>query len=164
MMGSMRTWWTIVIALFVIIIGLLVVLVAIPARVLAPVTPAATSTQPKQPTPMTPPEPLSVRVSVSSPKENATVAHTFTVVGQVPGAWSFEAQFPVQVRDMQGNVLGRAIGTVQGDWMTEALVPFTTSITVMASYHGPALLILMKDNPSGLPEHDDSITIPIVIQ
>jgi len=34
----------------------------------------------------------------------------------------------------------------------------------VGGYTGPATLILIRDNPSGLPEHDDSLPIPIVIR
>ncbi len=88
----------------------------------------------------------------------------FDVVGQAPGNWYFEASFPVQVRDEEGNVVGRAVAQAQGDWMTTGAVPFTASVTIDAAYHGAANLILLKDNPSGLPEHDDAVEISIVIE
>ncbi len=48
--------------------------------------------------------------------------------------------------------------------MTTEQVAFSSNIIVEGSYRGPATLILLKDNPSGLPEHDDALEIPIVIQ
>ena len=51
----------------------------------------------------------------------------------------------------------------QGEWMTEAQVTFTASMQIDATFHGKAKLVLLKDNPSGLPEHDDSVEIPIVV-
>jgi len=42
-------------------------------------------------------------------------------------------------------------------------VPFTAQVTV-EDYSGPATLVLLKDNPSGLPENDDSVSFSVVIQ
>lgn len=84
------------------------------------------------------------------------------ITGEVPGNWSFEASFPVELRDSADKVLGRAVATLQGDWMTTDLVPFTTTLTfTQPAAAETAQLILHKDNPSDLPEHDDSVTIPV---
>ena len=154
----MKTRWWVVIALFAVIAVLLVILVAVPKPAEAPITatsPAATSTAP---------EPLHARVVVTSPKANATVGKTFTVAGEAPGNWYFEAVFPVQVRDKDNNKIGQAQGQAQSDWMTTAQVPFKATITLDTPYSGPATLVLLRDNPSGLPENDDSVSIPITIQ
>ena len=132
--------------------------------------PAATTTPVMEPTEEKPttsndaPPPLSARVVITSPERGVEVAQMFTVAGLAPGPWFFEASFPVQVRDKEGNVLGRAVAQAQGEWMTEKQVTFTATMQIDKAYHGPATLILMKDNPSGLPEHDDSVEVPIVIQ
>ena len=85
------------------------------------------------------------------------------VAGLAPGPWFFEASFLMQVRDKEGNVIGRAVAQAQGEWMTEKQVTFTASMQTDATYHGEATLILLKNNPSGLPEHDDAVEIPIVV-
>ncbi|HEY4527127.1 MAG TPA: Gmad2 immunoglobulin-like domain-containing protein [Candidatus Paceibacterota bacterium] len=109
------------------------------------------------------PAPLSSRVVVTSPQAKQHVEQTFTVAGVAPGPWFFEAQFPMQVRDMEGNVVGRATATAQGEWMTEKQVTFTAMMQIDATFHGEAILILMKDNPSGMPEHDDAIELSITV-
>ncbi|MEY4747174.1 MAG: hypothetical protein RLZZ416_223 [Candidatus Parcubacteria bacterium] len=106
---------------------------------------------------------MSDKVTISNPLPHATVGKTFTVTGEARGAWYFEASFPVQVRDANNNKVGQGIAQAQGDWMTESFVPFEAAVTV-SGYRGPATLVLMKDNPSGLPENDDSVEIPVVIQ
>lgn len=108
--------------------------------------------------------PLSARVSVTAPAEGSPVGQSFAVEGKAPGNWFFEASFPIQVRSEAGDILARSHGQAKGEWMTTNLVPFTASITLSSAYHGPALLILMRDNPSGLPENDDSVSIPITIK
>ena len=126
---------------------------------------------PDEPTPMpvatsTPstPEPLSSKVSVTFPKKDQVVQKKFTVIGKAPGNWFFEASAPVLVKDKDGTKIAQTTAQVQGDWMTIELVDFTADINIVSGYSGPATLVLLKDNPSGLPEHDDSVEIPIVIQ
>ena len=106
---------------------------------------------------------LSERVVIVAPAAGAAVQSTFTVSGQAPGNWYFEASFPIEVRDMSGNQLLKLPAQAEGEWMTTELVAFSVSITV-SNYTGPALLIIHRDNPSALPENDSSVTIPIVIQ
>ena len=107
--------------------------------------------------------PLSARVVLFSPLPSSSVSRSFDVSGQAPGQWFFEAQFPIQVRDGRGNVIGRTTGHTDGDWMSEGVIPFAAHVELGVSYHGKATLVLLKDNLSGLPERDDSVSIPIVI-
>lgn len=132
-----------------------------PAVVITTPKPVATTTAPN-PIPDT--RPLSDRVSLISPKKNATVSHMLSISGKAPGPWFFEASFPVQVRDAQDVIIGRTVAQARGEWMTPALVEFTATIPIAAGYHGAATLVLLRDNPSGLPENDDSVSIPIIIE
>lgn len=110
-------------------------------------------------------KPLSSKVTVSSPGPGGTVDKAFTVTGKAPGPWFFEAQFPLQVRDSDDNVIGHGTATTSGDWQSDAIIPFSASVTIdEPTYKGTARLILMRDNPSGLPENDDAIEFPIVIR
>lgn len=157
-------WLFLVILLF--IVGVLAYLLFAPLPAPTP-SPEATTT-PALPAPATTtpeaPAPLHERVKVSSPAAASTVGNTFEVSGEAPGNWYFEASFPIQVRDKEGNKIAQAIAQAQGDWMTTEQVPFKTTVTLDSFYAGPATLVLIKDNPSGLPEHDDALEIPIVIQ
>jgi len=109
------------------------------------------------------PETIDGKVTLNSPSRNAEVGHSFSVIGQAPGPWFFEAQFPLMVKDRQGNAVGHATAQAQGDWQTEDMVDFSTTMQIDAIFHGPATLVLMKDNPSGLPEHDDAVEVPIIV-
>ncbi len=62
------------------------------------------------------------------------------------------------------NRLFESFVQAQGEWMTEEFVPFSSPITIPGEYRGPARLILHRDNASGLPEHDKSVSIPITIE
>lgn len=166
LMMSTRTWGLIIAGLLgaiILFVGAMMATRA-PQATFSPVPATTTPVKvtPKQEEPSGPPA-LSERVMVTSPGKGATVGHVFTVAGIAPGPWFFEAQFPVMVRSSDGKTVGRATATAQGDWMTEGQVTFTATMRIDATFHGKAKLVLLKDNPSGLPEHDDSVEIPIVV-
>lgn len=103
-------------------------------------------------------------VHVELPFPGAVVGKEFSVIGKARGTWYFEASFPIVVLDAKGQVLVETHAEAQSDWMTENFVPFIAKIKVPESYIGPAKLILKKDNPSGLPDYDASISFEIVIE
>ena len=103
-------------------------------------------------------------IVLDTPQPNQAIASPLTLAGRARGSWFFEATFPVVLLDAAGNTVAQGHATAQSDWMTTELVPFKVEVTVTMSYSGPARLAPLKDNPSGLPEHDDSLEIPIVIQ
>ena len=84
-----------------------------------------------------------------------------TVVGQAKGTWYFEASFPVEVRDNNNNVLGAGLATAQGDWMTEDFVTFEANVEFDPQNETSGLLVFIKDNPSGEPQFDDEVAIPV---
>lgn len=100
-------------------------------------------------------------IQVTTPAPNATVSSPVTVSGQARGTWFFEASFPVRLLDINGTELGVGIAQAQGDWMTEEFVPFTASVTYTAETAGTGMLILEKDNPSGLLEFADQLELPV---
>lgn len=163
---GLKIGWFVVVALFLVIVGLALVLFLTPPPQNQSVSSVATSTDATttDTAPAASSQPLSQQVVVRSPQPNASVSSPFTVSGQVPGSWTFEAQFPIKVKDQEDNVIGNATAHVQGDWQTTSLVPFTATVSLDTPYHGQATLVLLKDNPSGLPQNDDAVEVPIVIQ
>lgn len=142
-------------------IVILFIVVALGAVLIAWPTPSQNGgTPPPSPTP----QPfVSENVIVTDPLPNATMPQTFTVRGQARGNWFFEASFPLQVRDPENNNVGGGIAMTSDNWMTTDFVSFEGKV-VVENYSGPARLVLMKDNPSGLPEFEDSVEFPILIQ
>lgn len=130
----------------------------------ATTTPQQTSTTtPGTTTPPTADQLIKARVVVDAPESGANVPKSFTVTGKAPGPWFFEASFPIEVRSATGTLLVQTHATALTDWMTTDDVAFKADITT-TGYTGPATLILMRDNPSGLPQNDASISLPITIQ
>jgi hypothetical protein len=111
-------------------------------------------------------EDISNMIVVTSPTKGQTVTSPMTVKGRAMGSWYFEASFPIELVNAEtGLIIARGYGQAEGEWMTTNFVPFTGTLT----FPNPATttranLILRKDNPSGDPERDASITIPVTIR
>lgn len=106
--------------------------------------------------------PKGVVVKLYNWAEKPIISSLVTITGEVPGNWSFEADFPVVLTDWDGKIIAQEPATLQGDWMTTDYVPFTVTLefeTPTVSKNGA--LILHKDNPSGLPQNVDAIEIPV---
>ena len=101
------------------------------------------------------------KVRVFEPAAEATVTSPLTVRGEARGNWYFEASFPVELLDGNGQRLVIVPAQAQGEWMTTEFVPFEVALTFEAPLTPTGTLRLIKDNPSGLPEHDDVVEIPV---
>jgi len=102
---------------------------------------------------------------------NDVIARPLVVSGEARGYWFFEASFPVVLTDWDGKIIAESYATAAGDWMTEDFVPFTATVDFTSPYHAGdpdfmrrGTLILKRDNPSGLPEHDDALEIPVLFE
>src|SRR3989344_9170133 len=100
---------------------------------------------------------------VYSVKAGQEITSPFIVEGEARGTWFFEASFPIKITDEQGNVLGQSFVQAQSDWMTGNFVPFKGEISFVSPIAQKGFLVLQKDNPSGLPENDKEIKIPVEI-
>lgn len=103
-------------------------------------------------------------IVVDLPLPDSVVGKQFSIMGKARGPWYFEASFPVTVLDANGLVLAEGAAQAQGDWMTEAFVPFVFEAMIPETYIGPATIVLKNDNPSGEPEQDRSMSFPITIE
>lgn len=100
-------------------------------------------------------------VELTSPLPSQFVSPV-TLTGRARGPWYFEASFPIELRDSNNAVIVTAIAQAQGDWMTENWVPFTATLSFPAQPIGSTgSLVLKKDNPSGEPQNDASLVIPV---
>ena len=100
-------------------------------------------------------------ILITRPRPGDTVSSPLAVEGEARGMWFFEASFPVFILDANGNELGVVPADAQGEWMTESFVPFRAVLEFRASPTERGTLLLKKDNPSGLPEHDDELRVPV---
>ncbi len=121
--------------------------------------------------------PLSGRVEVRYPEPGRVVTSPLVVAGEAPGAWHFEATFPLRLvtvgapsraeggGDAPGSTLADSFATARGEWMTEGQVAFRGVLRYPERVQGTdardAALVLERSNASGLPEHDASVRIPV---
>ena len=107
--------------------------------------------------------PETIRVTLPFP--DAVVGKEFSVIGEARGNWFFEGSFPVLLLDTNGATLAEGIAQAEGEWMTTEFAAFRSDLRVKnQAYIGPATLILKKDNPSGEPERDASVSFQITIE
>ncbi|MDQ5932193.1 MAG: hypothetical protein QG649_278 [Patescibacteria group bacterium] len=102
-----------------------------------------------------------IQVSVTTPRRAAVVKSPLTVAGEIPGSWSFEALFTIRLIDAQGNIVGESPASIQGDWMTDQAMPFTGKIEFTKFSSQTGTLVLLRSNPSGLAENNDTVVVPI---
>lgn len=101
------------------------------------------------------------RIRVSAPIADALVTSPLVITGEARGTWYFEASFPVKLFDADGKLVVAHYAQAQGEWMTPEFVPFSSTLTFAMPTTATGTLVLEKDNPSGLPEHDASVSIPV---
>lgn len=111
-------------------------------------------------------------IRLDTPRPNQVISSPLIIKGEARGNWFFEASFPVILTNWDGLIIAQGIATAQADpatggvnWMTEDFVPFEATLNFVVEkdiYSNKGTLILRKDNPSGLPEHDDALEIPVV--
>lgn len=148
----MNKWTTLGIGIFVVAVIAGVFFVLLPPRAQAPTTTDADNAAEK-----------ADKIRATAPTPNSTVTSPLTVTGQARGTWYFEASFPYELRTASGTVIAQGPVQAQSDWMTEDFVPFSVSIPFPPQLSGSeGTLILHKDNPSGLPENEDQLIIPVV--
>jgi hypothetical protein len=114
-------------------------------------------------------------IRLNTPKPNDVISSPLFITGEARGTWFFEGQFPVELRipsKPPQAVVATGIAHAQGEWTTENFVPFTATLTfdnptdfdeVLNPEHS-LILELRKDNPSGLPQNDDSLDIPVILK
>ncbi len=93
--------------------------------------------------------------------ENGRLRSPLLIVGEAR-LWYFEATFPIRLLNEAGREIAVGYASADGEWMTEDWVPFTAELTFSPQPLGSrGTLVLEKDNPSGLPENDDRVEIPV---
>jgi hypothetical protein len=105
-------------------------------------------------------------IVLDAPRQRSVVSSPLTVSGRARGTWFFEGSFPVMLTNWDGLIIAEGVARAEGDWMTEDFVPFIVTLTFNLPEGGVGIpdtgsLILKKDNPSGLPEHDAALEITV---
>jgi hypothetical protein len=100
-------------------------------------------------------------ITIATPLSGGVVQSPLEIKGEARGYWFFEASFPVKLLDEQGNILAQAPAQAQGEWMTEEFVPYSVVLVFEINKDQKGTLVLQRDNPSGMPENDQEVRIPV---
>jgi len=103
-------------------------------------------------------------IILTSIKANDIISSPLIIEGKAKGPWFFEASFPVQLIDANGNVLAQILLEANKDWMTTNYVRFMGRMTFDSGTNANGILIFNNDNPSGLPENTKSFEVPVRFQ
>ncbi|MCD8485087.1 Gmad2 immunoglobulin-like domain-containing protein [Candidatus Woesebacteria bacterium] len=104
-------------------------------------------------------------VGIESPDPQESLTSPVQVTGYAPGTWFFEGQLSVELQTAQGETIAQASLAADGTWMTENEVDFSGELTFDDAERAveSLRLVLMKANPSGLPENAQSVSIPVQV-
>jgi hypothetical protein len=107
-------------------------------------------------------EQQSARIIVQEPSPNTLIQSPLQVTGEAHKSIYAGQQFPIQLLDAAGHVLGESQAHATGAANDTAYVPFTAEITFAATTsQSMALLVLRNVNPSGDPAKDIIVAIPV---
>lgn len=104
---------------------------------------------------------LSDEILISIPRPNQKITSPLKIEGKARGTWFFEANFSGELFDANKKSLGVVILTAQTEWMTEDFVPFEGKLEFQTPKTDKGELIIRNANPSGLPENEKTLIIPV---
>jgi hypothetical protein len=106
-----------------------------------------------------------LEVVVDVPTPGTIVTSPITVSGKAPGSWFFEATAGLRVLNKDKKVVAQSFVHTEDDWMTTTRATFTGTSSFPVSLKGQSGYIeVAKDNPSGLPENDQSVLVPVLFR
>jgi len=103
-------------------------------------------------------------IRIDNPRPNQEIQSPLAINGEARGYWFFEGDFPIELINSDGEIIVQGVATAKTEWMTEDFVQFETLLEFEKPENNRGTLILRKDNPSGLPENEDALEIPVVFK
>jgi len=104
---------------------------------------------------------LSDQIIVTGPIPDQLITSPLIITGEARGTWFFEATFPVSLLDSNEKVLALHYGITEEEWMTEDFISFTANTEFDEPETATGFLVLNKNNPSDIREHDAQLIIPV---
>lgn len=101
------------------------------------------------------------KIVLEYPEPASVVSSPLKVRAKVRGNWFFEGTLPLELKTSDGKSLATGVGQAKGDWMTDGFVDFEAKLVFVTGDATDGVLIIKKDNPSGLPDNDDQVEIPV---
>ncbi len=104
------------------------------------------------------------QILVSLPRPNQKVLSPITVKGNARGTWFFEGKMKAILYDSSNKHLADIVLTAKSEWMTEEFVPFSGTAVFSRPENPRGRLVIQNDNPSGMPENQKELVIPVVFE
>ena len=101
-------------------------------------------------------------IKVDNPRPNTLLISPLEIKGAARGTWFFEAQAGAKLLDEDGEEVATGIVQTEGDWMTGEFVGFSGELLFERQESGKGTLVLENANPSGLPENQIQLIIPVI--
>jgi hypothetical protein len=103
-------------------------------------------------------------IIIDHPQPGAQIESPLTLKGKARGKWYFEGDFYAELLDADSTVIASAIVKAQDNWMTTSFVPFIEQMQFDVDNDTRGFVAFHKSNPSGLPERDSTIYVPVIIK
>lgn len=106
-----------------------------------------------------------VTIEINDWTEGRHVSSPLEMSGKVPGSWSHEGSFPIDII-YEGDIgLPGATAEIDGDWMTDQLVPFRATLSFDEDQLAgkDIMIVLHNANPSDMPANDDSLALKVQV-
>ncbi len=98
----------------------------------------------------------------------STITDGQVITGTLTGGYFFEANARASLLDADKNVMTTFPIAATSDWMTAGPVNFKMIVNYAVDdtpiRKGPGYLSIHNDNPSGMPENDKYVDIPVIIE
>lgn len=99
-------------------------------------------------------------IVVDTPSSDQTISSPLSISGKATGSWFFEGSFPVQLVDLNDEIIASGLVYSKSEWTTPDLVEFEGSLEFFTDQNS-GMLIFRNDNPSGLPENEVTHSVPV---
>jgi hypothetical protein len=100
-------------------------------------------------------------IQITKPRPNEVASSPIIITGQARGNWFFEGQFTAKLVDDRGQILNQTVIKSLADWTTTDFVPFAGELVFRLPSVKTGKLLLVKDNPSGIPENERQLEVPL---
>lgn len=100
-------------------------------------------------------------LQILNPRQFDNLKSPVIIEGEITGSWFFEGTFTIYLEDKNGNLIKQTAAESVEDWMTENWVSFRALLEFDIDSDSDASLVFQKNNPSGLPENEDSVNIEV---
>jgi hypothetical protein len=101
-------------------------------------------------------------IELDTLRNNDTISSPLLIKGKINSSWMFEGRFPIVLLDDKRQPITQTLGeeAVPGSWTQEGMIDFQANLSFSTNAKA-GFVVIKKDNPSGLPQNDQSQEIPV---